>query len=234
MARFLIFSLLTLFGVFALQAQTPKPLSDYERIMQEASTELQKNNFSKSISLTDEAEKLSPNDKRTHNFRGAAYTKQRDFPKAVESFTKALAVDPQYFGAAFNLGEIEFLQKHYPECRTRFQKLLVTAQATPKEETHKLPFGMATVDLLKYKIYLSYLLENNDSEAKTQLARFDWAGETPAYYYANAAWEFQHQNPTKGLEWIQSSASIFNLPLNELFADSCFELGWIKRQAPPQ
>src|SRR4029079_5353540 len=60
---------------------------------------------------------------------------------------------------------------------------------------------------------------------------FQFTGDTPALYYAQAAWEFKHDNPTKGNDWVTSARKIYSPALNGVFSDTFFDLGWLQTPA---
>lgn len=68
------------------------------------------------------AEKTSPTSWQNHNNLGDAYTNLGDLPKAVEEFSKAIALNPRYADAMhnrsnayFNMGEIEKAEQGYKD-----------------------------------------------------------------------------------------------------------------------
>src|SRR5438552_3873846 len=63
------------------------------------------------------------------------------------------------------------------------------------------------------------------------MEQFQFTGDTPALYYAQAAWEFKHNNPTKATDWITSAKKIYSPALNVVFADSFYDLGWMQSPA---
>jgi hypothetical protein len=65
------------------------------------------------------------------------------------------------------------------------------------------------------------------------IGEFQYTDETPALYYAQAAWEFTHDNPVKANDWIASARKTYSKPLNILFAESLYDLGWLKVAAAP-
>src|SRR5207237_7276111 len=61
-------------------------------------------------------------------------------------------------------------------------------------------------------------------------------GDTPALYYAQAAWAFKNGNPDQGNDWIVSAKKIYSPTLNIVFADSFYDVGWLTHPteaAPP-
>ena len=63
------------------------------------------------------------------------------------------------------------------------------------------------------------------------MEQFQFTGDTPALYYAQAAWEFKHNNPDKASDWIASAKKIYSPALNSVFADSFYDLGWMQSPA---
>ena len=88
--------------------------------------------------------------------------------------------------------------------------------------------------IIKFKIFMTLLLEGKDSRAQKMMEQFQFTGDTPALYYAQAAWEFKHNNPTKANDWITSARKIYSLALNFAFADSFYDAGWLQNPAVPE
>src|SRR3712207_4986130 len=60
------------------------------------------------------------------------------------------------------------------------------------------------------------------------MEQFQFTGDTPALYYAQAAWEFKHNNAPKANDWVTSARKIYPPALNGVFADAFFDLGWLQ------
>src|SRR5438105_2723913 len=82
--------------------------------------------------------------------------------------------------------------------------------------------------LINFKIFLTYLLEGKDSRAQKLMEQFQFSGDTPALYYAEAAWEFKHDNAEKANEWVTSARKIYPSASNALYAAGFYDLGWLK------
>src|SRR6266446_1685771 len=156
---------------------------------------------------------------------------QRDFVAAGKFIDDADAADPNQ-AATLNLpGEILLEQKQfdqalvplkkkdYAAARDRFEALLSKTLGGDKTEA---------AQLIKFNIYMTWLLEGKDSRAQKLMEQFQFTGDTPALYYAQAAWEFKHNNPTKATDWITSAKKIYSPALNVVFADSFYDLGWLQ------
>jgi tetratricopeptide (TPR) repeat protein len=123
-------------------------------------------------------------------------------------------MDPNMNLAYFNLGEVSFLQKNYPEAKKRFQTFLEKNGEN---------------DLGQFKIFLCDLVGGNADAAKKVGRSFPLSASTPLRYYALAAIAFSEENEAEAIEYIRSAASIYPPGQNNAFADSFIELGWLKR-----
>ncbi|MGH7936135.1 MAG: tetratricopeptide repeat protein, partial [Chthoniobacterales bacterium] len=179
----------------------------------------QQRDFPATLKFLDLAEKGAPNHAASYNLRGEVFMEQKKFDQAEEQFRKAFTADPKFGEAQYNLAQIPFKEKDYTKSRERFEALNDATPAGDKSEA---------AQLIKYKIYMTLLLQGNDSEAQRMMDQFKFAGETPALYYAQAAWSFKHGNNDQGNDWMNSARKIYSPALNMVFADSFSDLGWAK------
>ena len=82
-------------------------------------------------------------------------------------------------------------------------------------------------ELLRFRIYLTLLLEGYFHAAAKMQKEFEFTGDTPALYYANAAVEFRSGNFKKAGAWIDSAEMIYGSDLNSVFVDPFFDIGWL-------
>jgi tetratricopeptide (TPR) repeat protein len=143
------------------------------------------------------------------NLRGAAHTKMKDYPAAKAAFEKALELSPGMFAANFNLGELLFLQKEYEPALTWFRRMLIN---DPRNE------------LLQFKVFLCYLQMGDESEAEKALDAIRYPGDTPAWYYARAAWEFSQDNKNRARDYLAGARYIFP-ERTEIFDETFMDLG---------
>lgn len=188
----------------------------------EAEQALQQRDLTAARKLIDEADSADPNQAPISNLRGEILLEQKDYDQAENEFKKAAKADPKYRDAQYNLAQIPFKKKEYAKARDRFEALFSSTSGTDKDRA---------AQLIKYKIYLTFLLEGKDSRAQKMMEQFQFTGDTPALYYAQAAWEFKHDNATKANDWVTSARKIYPPALNGVFSDAFFDLGWLQSPA---
>ena len=177
--------------------------------------------------LVEEADAASPNQAATINLRGEILLAQKDFDGAENAFKQAVKLDPKLSEAHYNLAQIPFKKKEYTKARDRFEALFAATTPAPAAGSDR----NQTSQIIKFKIYLTLLLEGKDSRAQKMMEQFQFTGDTPALYYAQAAWEFKHNNAAKANDWIVSARKIYSPALNFVFADSFYDLGWLQNQS---
>src|SRR5437763_5178608 len=165
--------------------------------------------FEPALKLAAEADNTDPNQPQILNLRGEILLEQQKYGEAETFFKDALKVDPKFREAEFNLADVPFRNKDYATARDRFQALL--NQTPGGDKNH-------AAQLINFNIFLTYLLEGKDNRAQKLMEQFQFNGETPSLYYAQAAWEFQHNNPEKANDWITSARKIYPLASNDLYA----------------
>lgn len=182
----------------------------------------EQHDFDSASKLAADADKTDPNQPQILNLRGEILLEQQKYDEAEAFFKDALKADPKFREAQFNLADVPFRRKDYAKARDRFQTLLKQTPGGDKNQA---------AQLLNFKIFLTYLLEEKDSRAQKLMEQFQFSGDTPALYYAEAAWEFQHSNPEKANDWITSARKIYPLASNDLYAAGFYDLGWLKSAA---
>src|ERR1051325_1393883 len=176
--------------------------------------------FATALKLVDEADKADPNQPATLNLRGEILMQQSQFDDAEAAFKKAAKLDPKLRDAQYNLAQIPFKKKEYAKARDRFDALYKRIPGGDKNQA---------AELIKFKIYMTYLMEGKESKAHSMMEEFQFTGDTPALYYAQAAWEYKHNNGQKAEDWTNSANKIYSPALNGVFADAFYDVGWLQR-----
>ena len=181
---------------------------------------LRQRDFATALKLVDEADQADPNQPATLNLRGEILMQQQQFDQAEAAFKKAAKLDPKFREAQYNLAQIPFKKKDYAKARERFETLYKRTPGGDKNQA---------AELIKFKIYMTLLLEGKESRAHAMMEEFQFTGDTPALYYAQAAWEYKHNNSEKAADWTSSANKIYSPALNSVFADAFYDVGWIQR-----
>lgn len=178
--------------------------------------------YDEALKALDAIDARQPDLAESHNLRGVVYMRQEKYDKAEAVFRKALSIEPRFWNASFNLAEISFQQKNWAEARNRFEALMAG------ESDGMLP---ETKQLIQYKILLTFVLQGKDKTVDWILNKFESAKDSPALYYANAAIAFQHANTKEAQDWMTAARKKFSAPLNKLYAESFYDIGWIQKPA---
>src|SRR3981081_2238909 len=189
---------------------------------EQAQQAFQQRDLATARKFVDEADGAEANQTATVNLRGEILMEQKEFDEAEAAFKKALKLDPKFRQAQYNLAQLPFKKKDYAKARERFETIFAQTPGGDKNQG---------AQLLKFKIYMTLLLEGRDSRAQKMMDEFQFTGDTPALYYAQAAWEFQHNNPEKAADWTASANKIYSSALNSVFADAFYDVGWMQRPA---
>jgi len=186
---------------------------------EQAQQALRQRDFATARKLIDEADQAGPNQPATLNLRGEILMEQKEFEEAEAAFKKAAKLDPKFREAQYNLAQIPFKKKDYAKARERFEALYKQTPGGDKNQA---------AELIKFKIYMTLLLEGKESRAQAMMEQFQFTGDTPALYYAQAAWEFKHNNSEKAADWTASAKKIYTPALNNVFADAFYDVGWMQ------
>src|SRR5215831_8707874 len=189
---------------------------------EQAQQALRQRDLAAALKLVDEADQADPNQAATINLRGEILMQQEQFDQSEAAFRKAAKLDPKLREAQYNLAQIPFKKKEYAKARDRFETLYKRTPGGDKNQA---------AELIKFKIYMTLLLEGKESRAHAMMDEFQFTGDTPALYYAQAAWEYKHNNAEKAADWTASANKIYSSALNSVFADAFYDVGWMQRPA---
>ncbi len=165
----------------------------------------------------DKADSILPPTPLTLNTRGAVLIEEKNFEEGARYCEEALKINPKFYPARFNLAEIPLVLGRYAEARKMFEKFL---RENPKDE------------LARFRVFLTFLLEKDYDDARRTIDQIPFPGDTPAYYYANAAWEYAHSGEAEARKWLGRADWTFGPEKCATFADSLYEIGWLKRPEP--
>ncbi len=155
-----------------------------QSILEEASADLEAKRYEEALAKLDAvpAEQIE-SDPALLNARGAVLVQLGRDDDARAVFSRVLQIDPNFFPARFNQGEVLFQEGKFDEAAAHF--LGMTQQS-------------GTNPLLKFKLFLSYLLAGNDLRANTTLRDIRFPLDGPAWYFAQAAEKLQSGDTAAG------------------------------------
>ncbi len=194
--------------------------ADSQANFERAERSFRQRDFPAAVKFLDLADEGAPNQAPSLNLRGEIAMEDQKFDEAEEAFRQANVANPKFREAQYNLAQIPFKKKDYAKSRERLEKLFADTPGGEKNQA---------AQLIKYKIFMTLLLEGNDAQAQQMMDQFKFTGDTPALYYAQAAWSFKHDNRDQGNDWIKSARKIYSPALNIIFADTFYDLGWLER-----
>jgi tetratricopeptide (TPR) repeat protein len=181
-----------------------------------------KGDYGSALQLLDGVDAAAPNQAVSYNLRGEVLLAQGKADEAEVALHNALAADPQFADARFNLALVPFRKGNYGESRKQFEALLGATGGGAKERRRE--------ELIRYEIFLTLLREGRDAVAQKAMDEFKMMDETPALYYAQAAWAFQHGNFEQGNNWVANADNLYSAELNRSFAAPFAALGWLKER----
>ena len=139
------------------------------------------------------------------NLRGAILTKLGRYDEASQTFRAILSAQPDFFPAAFNLGEVEFIRGDYAGALELFGDM---RRREPRNE------------LVRFKILLCQLLLGQDEEAQKTARGLVSAGSTPAWYYAQAMLARKAGDEASARKHLDAAKAIYESEGCKLFDES--------------
>ena len=174
--------------------------------------------------LLDQVDATAPNQAVTYNLRGEILLDQGKTDEAETALRNALAADPQLLAARYNLARVPFAKKDYATARKELEALLGAISGGKEKQREQ---------LIRYQIFLTLLLEGHEGVAQKAMDEFKMMDDSPALYYAQAAWAFQHGNPKQGNNWVANASNLYSAELNRAFAAPFSDLGWVSNATAP-
>jgi Flp pilus assembly protein TadD len=186
-----------------------------------AESAFQQRDVNSALVFLDRYDERLPKQAVSLNLRGEILMAQKKLDEAEVALRQALAADPKLREVAYNLAQLAFQRKQYRDARDQLERLYSETPGGAENQA---------AQLLKFEIFLTFLLGAQESEAQQLMEQFEFTGETPALYYAQAAWAFEHANPERGNDWVASARKIYSPALNLIFAHSFYDLGWLENE----
>ena len=174
--------------------------------------------------LLDQVDATAPNQAVAYNLRGEILLDQGKTEEAETALRNALAADPELLAARYNLARVPFAKKDYVTARRELEAILGAISGGKEKQRER---------LIRYQIFLTLLLEGHEGAAQKAMDEFKMMDDSPALYYAQAAWAFQHGNPKQGNNWVANASNLYSAELNRAFAAPFSDLGWVNNATVP-
>ncbi len=192
---------------------------DFVKHLGEATRLFQQKRVFETLEELDKATKIFADSPEIYNLRGSCFVEMRAFPKALADFQKAATYTKDNPSIEFNIAEVYFCTKEWKKAHELFEKIF---KQLPKE-------NIALGRLVEFKILLCQKKLGKNAEAKALADKYDFQDDSPFYYYAQAALEYDAKNLVKAEEWLAMAGRVFQDP-NVLapWQDTLVEYGYIK------
>ena len=185
-----------------------------------AKREFQQGDLDAALKSLAESEKSGSPTARSLDLRGSILLEQGKLDEALAAFRAAHEADPALFAPRLHIGDALLRQQVWEEARAAYERVM--------RETNIL----ISYEKLRFAMLLTYLGAGDKAGGQEALERITFPTETPAYYYAQAAWQFANGNKREAEKWIRTAADIFDARTTAWFARPLHELGWIKTKPP--
>ena len=177
--------------------------------------------FDQALAALDRFDKATRPTVESLDLRGHIYMEQGELDDATKAFESAHLSSYDAFPPRIHLADVVLRQKKFADARHEYEKLL---------DLTKTPMWP---DYLRFGVLLSYLGENDKSGAERALHAIVFPTETPAYYYAQAAWAFSQGKKSEGNKWLSTARKIFDASKTGWFDRALYQFGWLKKKPAP-
>lgn len=191
----------------------------YEYLM-EAKRLFSQQRIFEAIDVVENAEKLISEFPALMSIKGACYVEFRDFDKAEDIFKRSLEISPNNHGIFFNIGEINFVQGKWEECKKYFKLVMQTLETVPTDPTFL---------LAELKTYIADKKLGNNAACSTIEDKYNFTFDSPIYYYINAVKEFEADNNSEAQLWLLRARRVYTGGGQlDAWHDCLVESGYIK------
>jgi tetratricopeptide (TPR) repeat protein len=195
-----------------------------EADLQQAKRAYESGDYDKALNLLGtEPQGAAPEDAATARLRAEILIGQKKFDQAEVALNKAPSADQAAWESGYIRARISLGREDYADATARLESLLKGKSAVLKPET---------AQLIRYQLFLTLLLKGEESAAQQTMEGFKFTDQTPALYYAQAAWNFRHENPKQARRWIDSAKKLFSEEANIEFARTLPVLASLGTETP--
>ena len=183
-----------------------------------AKREARNGKFADALTALDVIDKAGKSTAESLDLRGCIYLEQEKFDDAIKTFEAAHSAKDALFLPRLHLGDVLFRQRKFDAARAVYERL--------DQQTNVLMSN----EHLRYGVLLARLGAHDEAGAQLAFARIKFPTETPAYYYAQAAWQFAHERKSDARKWLSTADKIFDADATAWFARPLYDLGWLPKK----
>jgi len=203
--------------------------NEWVKHMTEANRIFQQKRIIEANEEIDKAVAIFKDSAELYNLRGSCYVEMRAFDKAMVEYQKAADLAKNNPNIDFNIGEVYFVTKQWQKCVDTFEKVLKELKELKDLKEQPADKSGTLGHLMDFKIMLCKMKLGKMDEAKTLSRKYDELDDSPFYYYAKAALDFEKADMAKAEEWLQMAGRIFQDPnATAPWKDTLVEYGYIK------
>ena len=192
---------------------------DFTKHLLEANRLFQQKRIFETLEQLHKAEAIFKDSPEIYNLRGSCYVEMRAFDKALQDFQSALELSKSNPSIRFNIAEVYFVTQEGQKAADMFEAVL---KDLPTQ-------SIALSRLIEFKILLCKNKLGKKDEVLILSEKYDFLDDSPYYYYAKAALEYEANNLIKAEEWLSAASRIFRDPnVIAPWQDTMVEYGYIK------
>lgn len=192
---------------------------DFIKHLNEATRLFQQKRIFETLDEILKAEAIFKDSSEIYNLRASCFVEMRNFDKALEDYNNALKFSQNNPSIQFNIGEVYFVTDEWQKALDVFEKVI---KELPES-------GTALTRLVEFKIMLCKNKLGKKDEVVILSEKYDFLDDSPYYYYAKAALEYEAGNLVKAEEWLAIASRIFKDPnILAPWQDTLVEYGYIK------
>jgi len=189
------------------------PLAEQQRlagVLRRATADYEQGDYRQALTRLDALPGAAAGDLSVLNLRAATLTKAGEYEQAARIFEEILRANPDYFPAAFNAAEVQFLRGDREGALETFRRL---RQRDPQNE------------LLRFKVFLCQISLGRDGEAEKTARAMQPTGATPSWFYASALLARRQGDERQASKNLQAARALYGADACRLFDESVATAG---------
>ena len=193
----LVLVLLLLQSASLLAQEAADPLVMQRRlanVLRQATAAYERDDFKGALDMLGSVKGEASRDLSVLNLQAASLTRLGQYDEAARIFSDILRANSDYFPAAFNLAEVQFLSGDREGALEAFRQL---RRRDPRNE------------LLRFKVYLCLVALGRDEEAAKTARAMHAASLSPSWYYAQAVAARRQGDENRARQHLRAARALY-------------------------